>query len=341
MPDKVCDNDKLAPILFYYFNMTWTESFVTLLKERFRESGHKRPVVFKEWNCYKELPGTDADLILYDGIVMSALADKGFIDPIPDDISAGDVFSWVADKNLIRHKRYGLPVMMCSNTLICRKQDDRNICNIMELNENTAIPMRSMLMFYFLQTLCTNLNIRKSMKVLEHLLDLTGGRDFLEKSKLADYDGINRFSRKECLYLLAFTENLRDLPGDDYVVRFANFSAEETDRRPRFMVDYISAGKNVTDEKRQDCLDLMKLMADEQFQWDLCTLDGRLQYLLTANRQVFRRLAESDPVYAHLFGLLESDKNGVLRYSKRFYEDFYKHGDILLQFLWERAGWRP
>ncbi len=211
----------------------------------------------------------------------------------------------------------------------------------MELDENTAIPMRSMLMFYFLQTILTNLNLRKSMKVLEHLLDLIGGRDFLERSRLADYDGIDRFSRKECRYLLAFTENLRDLPEDDYVVSFANFSAEETDQRPHFMADYVSVAKNVPEEKQQDCLDLMKLMVDEQFLWDVCTLDGRLQYLLTANRQVFRRLSKSDPVYAHLFGLLESDKNSVLRYGKRFYEDFYRQGDILLQFLWERAGWRP
>jgi hypothetical protein len=100
---------------------------------------------------------------------------------------------------MIRRKLYGLPIMMCVNALICRKKDDRNI---MELEENTAIPMRSMLIFYYLQTVCTNLNIRKSMKVLKHLLDLIGGRDFLEKSRLSDYDGINRFSREERAKLL-------------------------------------------------------------------------------------------------------------------------------------------
>lgn len=167
LADKVRDNEKLSPIKFYYFNMTGTESFVTLLEKRFRESGHSRAIVFKEWNSYKELPGTDADLLLYDGIVMSVLVDKGFLEPVPKDISAGDVFPWVADKSMVRRKRYGLPVMLCANSLICRKQDDRNICSIMELDENTAIPMRSMLMFYFLQTILTNLNLRKSMEVLE------------------------------------------------------------------------------------------------------------------------------------------------------------------------------
>ena len=341
MPDKDLGSKKLSPVTFYYFKLTGTESFCALLEKRFRESGHSRPLVFKEWNCYRELPGADADLIAYDGVVMSALVDKGFLKPVPEGLSAGDVFPWLAGRSMIRRKLYGLPIMMCVNALICRKKDDRNIRNIMELEENTAIPMRSMLMFYYLQTVCTNLNIRKSMKVLEHLLDLIGGRDFLEKSRLSDYDGINRFSREECAYLLSFTESLRDLPKDDYSVSFANFSAEESDRRPLFMVDYVSLGKQVPEEKLRDCLDLMKIMVDEQFLYDVCTLDGQLQYLLTANRQVFLRLAESDQVYAQLFSLLESDQNGILRYGKRFYEDFYQHGDILLQFLWEKAGWKP
>ena len=57
------------------------------------------------------------------------------------------------------------------------------------------------------------------------------------------------------------------------------------------MVDYVSLGKNVPDEKRQDCLNLMKILTDEQFIYEECTLDGQLQYLLTANRMaVLKRI---------------------------------------------------
>ena len=340
MARKAPDSKSLSPVNFYYFNMTGTQSFCDLLEKWYRESGHSRPINFINWNCYKELPGEDADLIAYDGVVLSALANKGFLAPVPDSLSAGDVFPWVIERGRYWRRLYGLPVMMCSNALICRKKDDKAIHNIMELQENTAIPMRSMLMYYFIQALCTNLNFRKSLKVLEHLVDLIGGRDFLESSGMSDYDGLGRFSREECRYLLSFTESLRDLPKDDYTINFANFSANETDKRPLFMVDYVSLGKNVPDEKRQDCLDLMKILTDERFIYEECTLDGRMQYLLTANRQVFRRFAESDPIYAHLFDRLESGNNGVLRYTSRFYEDFHQHGDILLQFLWEKTGWR-
>lgn len=334
-------SEALSPVIFYYFNMTGTESFCTLLEDRFRQTGHSRPILFKEWNCYNELPGEDADLIAYDGVVLSALADKGYLSPVPDDVSAGDVFPWVMTKSRVRRKTYGLPIMMCSNALICRKKDDLHIRNIMELHENTAIPMRSMLMFYYIQAVCNNRSPRQSLKVLEHLLDLIGGRDFLEESRLADYDGINRFNREECRYFLGFTEVMLHFKKDDYVISFANFSQNPADRNPLFMVDFVSPGKNMQDEKRNDCLDLIRILVDEQFIRDVCTLDGRLQYLLPANRRVFPVLAGYDPLYGHLYSLLESEENGILRYGKRFYEDFNRHGDILLQFLWEKAGWKP
>ena len=107
------------------------------------------------------------------------------------------------------------------------------------------------------------------------------------------------------------------------------------------MADFVSLGKNTTDEKLQDCLDLMRIMVDEQFIYDVCTLDGQLQYLLPANRGVFPRLAEIDPIYQHFYNLIGSGENGILRYGKHFYETFYKQGDLLLQFLWKEAGWRP
>ena len=341
MMAKDNDNGADSPILFYYFNLTGTESFCTLLEDRFRKTGHSRPILFKEWNCYRELPGEDADLLAYDGVVLSALADKGFLAPVPEGVSAGDVFPWVIAKSRVRRKTYGVPFMMCSNALICRKNDDQHIRNIMELHEKTAIPIRSMLMFYYIQAVCSNRSIRKSLKVLEHLLDLIGGRDFLENSRLSDYDGINRFNRGECRYFLGFTESMLSFQKDDYAVSFVNFSENKATKFPLFMVDFVSVGKNVPDEKRQDCLDLIRIMADEQFIYDVCTLDGRLQYLLPANRRVFPELAVLDSIYDHLYSLLEPEENGILRYGKRFYEDFYQHGDILLQFLWERAGWKP
>ncbi len=329
----------MEPIVFYYFNMTGSDSFKKLLEDKFRQTGHMRPVVFKEWDCCKELPGTDGDLYLYDCVTMSALADKKYIRVLPDDISSGDVFPWLVDRGRVRNKCYGVPVMMCCNALICRKSDDPHIQSVMELNERTAIPLRSMLMYYFIQAVCSSRSLKKSVKVMEHLLGLIGGRDCLRDSRTADYDGINSFNEGKCRYFLGFTESMKYLKKDDYTVSFPSFS--DKGRNKVFMADFVSLGNRIPEDKLQDCIDLIRIIADEQFVYEVCTLDGQLQYLLPANRSVFPRLAGIDPVYRQFYSLIGSGENDILRYGKSFYETIYQQGDILLQFLWEKTGWKP
>lgn len=36
------------------------------------------------------------------------------------------------DRILVRKKSYGIPIMLCSNVIICRKKDDKRIENIMD-----------------------------------------------------------------------------------------------------------------------------------------------------------------------------------------------------------------
>ena len=120
---------------------------------------------------------------------------------------------------------------------------------------------------------------------------------------------------------------------DEYVVRFANFSEHAEDQMPLFMVDYASLGNHVREEKLLDCLDLLEIMTDEEFIFDLCVQEGRLQYMLPPCRSVYPRLAEIDPIYDQLYRQLLPEENGVFRYGKSFYEDFYQKSDKILESL--------
>ena len=323
-------------VLYYYYDLTDTDWFCRLLKQRFRALGHTREIRFVNWNCYKELPGRDGDLFIYDGVAMSALVDKGFLHQLPDIVDVDDMFSWTIDKSKVRQKTYGVPLMVCSNALICRREDDRKIRSVMDLHEPVAIPLRSMAMYYYLQAFCNYQNKSdECARILKHLAELTGGGDSVDRSTLADYDGVRRFNQKECRYFLGFTESIRLFEPDDYVVRFANFSENEEDQMPLFMVDYASLGKNVREEKLLDCLDLLEIMADPQFIYDLCVQEGQLQYMLPACRSVYAELGRLDPLYDALFRMLLSEENGVFRYGARFYEDFYSRNDALLNSLKE------
>ena len=99
---------------------------------------------------------------------------------------------------------------------------------------------------------------------------------------------------------------------------------------PLFMVDYASLGNHVREEKLLDCLDLLEIMADSRFVYDLCAQEGKLQYMLPALKSVYPALAELDPLYRRLYEMLLPEENGVFRYGARFYEEFYqKSGDLL------------
>lgn len=267
---------------------------------------------------------------------MSALVDKGFLHQLPEIIDTGDMFSWTIDKSKVRKKTYGIPLMICANTLFCRKEDDRNIKNIMQLHDSMAIPLRSMLFYYYLQAFCNYQDkSEKVSAVLAHLKDLMGGEALLDRSTLADYDGIGRFNRGECKYLLGFTESLRLLEPGDYILNFANFSDNEEDQMPLFMVDYASLGNHVREEKLLDCLDLLEIMADPDFSYALCMQEGKLQYMLPACKSVYPRLAASDSLYDRLYQMLLPEENGVFRYGPQFYEVFYNISDGMLKKLME------
>ena len=323
-------------VLYYYYDLTDTDWFCRLLQQRFRASGHTRGIIFVNWNCYSELPGRDGDLFIYDAVAMSALVDKGFLRQLPDIIDVSDVFSWIIDKGKVRKKTYGVPLMVCSNALICRREDDRGIRSVMDLHEPVAIPLRSMMMYYYLQAFCNYQDDPgECARIMKHLAALAGGPGSVDRSTLEDYDGVRRFDQGECRYFLGFTESIRLFRPDEYVVRFANFSGHEEDQMPLFMVDYASLGRDVREEKLLDCLDLLEIMADPQFIYDLCVQEGQLQYMLPACKSVYARLSGLDPLYDALFRMLSSEENGVFRYGIRFYEDFYSRRDALLDSLKE------
>ena len=318
--------------IYYYYDFTDTVHFCRRLEQCFRETGHERPLEFINWNCYKEPPGRDGDIFIYDAIALTALVDKGYLHQLPEIIDTSDMFTWTIDKSKVRQKTYGVPVMICANTLICRKKDDDHIKNIFDLHERTAIPLKTMLMYYYIQAFCNYQN-DSVYRVFEHLAELMGGRENLAGSTLDEYDGVRLFRSGECRYFLGFTESLRLFDPDDYVVRFANFSEHAEDQMPLFMVDYASLGNHVREEKLLDCLDLLEIMTDEEFIFNLCLQEGRLQYMLPSCMRVYGRLAEMNPVYDQLYQQLLPEENGVFRYKKSFYEEFYRKSDELLESL--------
>ena len=313
-----------SPIIFYTFEyLSNSARFRTLLEERFRNTGHTRRIEFRHWDCYHEIPDTDGDLYCYDACVMSALVDKGIIRVLPEIIDTDKVFDWILDRSKIMGKTFGFPFMTCANVLICRKKDYTPANNIFEIEGGLSAPLKSMLGYYSVLAFCNYQDSGEGIiNTIERIFRAMGGHEAFEDSKLDAEKVIDKFRSGKSRYLLGFTENLRFLDRDEYVVQLANLSENAVNEMPLFMTDFISMGYNTSGEKLLDCLDIMEIVTDSSFVRELCTGEDGLEYMMPADKTLYPVFAELDPVYEQLYDLVSDENNGILRYGSNFYEVF-------------------
>ena len=72
---------------------------------------------------------------------------------------------------------------------------------------------------------------------------------------------------------------------------------------------------------------------DSDFIYDICCVDGKLQYMLPADQTLYPRLAEMDPIYNDFFEFMNDENNGILRFGKHFYEIFPEREKKIMEIL--------
>lgn len=331
-----------SPIIFYqYFDTTDTDYFARHVRKLFKETGHDREIEFRIWNCYNDLPGYDGDIFSYDCISLSALVDKGFLRELPDIVNKSGVFEWALNTTRYHKKLYGLPFITCFSALICREKDYKPINNIYDIKEPIATPLKSLLPNYYLLSYCNEQREKNddsrlnemAVEIVKKIFELMGGNDALDKSRLTNFDGIERFNSGEIKYLIGFSEFLRLLKHDEYVIELANFSKKDQVEVPLFYTDVLSIGKNTKEEKLLDCIDLIEIITSAKFEYEICTAQGILSYMLPINSLAYPKLIEQDSIYQKLFDIVSNENNCVSRFGEDYYEEFPRIERALLKAL--------
>ena len=325
--------DDTPIIIYYYFDLSDTDDFCKKLEKWFRDSGHTRPLEFRSWNCYNDKPDHDGDIYCYDAIVMSNLVNEGYLHELPDIIDTSKVFPWILDRSRIKRKIYGIPLMACANVLICKEEDYFPMDNIFDIPQGLAAPLKSMASFYYLYAFCNIQNKEDAIHRIVKQLRLLMSDDSYTKSRFADYDGLSRFKNGECKFIIGFTEDIRRLDKGNYKVQPLNMSDNAINEMPLYPIDLASLGKNVSGEKLLDCLDLMEIISNSDFIYDINFSDGKLQYMLPTDMTLYPRLAEVDPIYNDFYEFISNENNGILRYGKHYYEVFPEREKQILEIL--------
>ena len=324
-------------LIFYCYSlMTDAREFCVLSEERFRAAGHSRKIEFRFWNCYLEPPGKDGDIYVYDGMALSALADRGFIRPLPELLVPDGIFEWVLDGSWFEKELYDLPFLVCTDVLISRKEEDEPVQNLFDIRDGMAAPMKSMIgEYYTFAYFNSSEKDRGSLAALLYLLERIGGKKFLIRSDIVNYDGRARFARGECRYLLGFTEDLRYLPEGDYIVRKSNLSDSSTIEVPFCYVNYISIGEGASEEKIPDCIAMLELLSKDMFIRTFAEAEGKMRYILPAREGMYAELIQRDALYEPLYEIASDRNNCVLRCGRDFYEVFPKKFGRLYEQLTE------
>ena len=330
-----------SPIVFYCMSdLAQPEVFCRRLAERFRQSGHAREIEFRVWDCYAGEPARDGDVFTYDGMVMSTLAARGFLRRLPDIIDIHNVFDWIHSGSWVGKRIYGLPFMLCGAFLICRRREYRPDRNVFALEGGVTTTLRdSILPYLYLYAFCCYQDAgENSLAAVQRLYRSFGGASAFAGSEAAREENVRRFCQGEYRYILGFSEDLRLLAPDDYAIELIDLSERPRNELPLLYCDYVSLGRRATGEKLLDCLDLMEIIADPDFVYEVCTAGGEAQYMLPADRTVYPRLATLDPIYRDLCTIAGNPDNCVLRYARDFYDDFHGFEEDLLRKLAVSAG---
>ncbi|MBR3539550.1 MAG: hypothetical protein IKN79_10835 [Eubacterium sp.] len=185
---------------------------------------------------------------------MSTLVDEGYLHVLPDIIDTGKVFPWILDRSRINHKIYGIPLMACSNVLICREEDFFPMDNIFDIPQGLAAPLKSMAYFYYLYAFCTIQGSEDTFNRTIKQLKLLMNNDSFENSRFGNYDVLTRFMSGDCKYIIGFTEDIRHFDTGKYKVQTLNMSDNPVNEMPLYPVDLASLGRNVSGNKLLEIL---------------------------------------------------------------------------------------
>lgn len=289
-------------------------------------------LTFVPWDCYSDLPQADVDVFVYDGIYLASYEKSGYLLPlgktIPDQKAYPD---WTLAPAKIQDQYYGIPQMVCRDTLFYRKGDAAvaNAKTMQELYDAIGPRQTDKLLPDPNEGVLTDFSIGNGLKYYSALQDHTqqvapvldkqhldpGVMKYVRElyamtgEKTGKYENSNSFTRAiwfanghgRALYAYpeAMSEIARLGKADDVEMK-AISSCEHPDVATAY-TDYVSVNANIAPDKKEMAKKLVALMTSKPYMLAVLRPQEKgktRQYLLAARKDVMQQLAKEDRVYA-------------------------------------------
>jgi thiamine pyridinylase len=305
---------------------------------------------FVAWDCYVDPDASGIDVITYDALFTSYLAENGYIQPIAySDLKKQDgILPYAVDGAVYKDQLYGVPFLMCSFFLI-HKADNAamaEVDNVYELQEVVsqlkAADSKDGLLtnfgtdypYFYLDALMdisgeytrydeapdTAIPDEKTVESLQKVCSslaytVEGYADYASYAKSVMFNdgyGSAYFGYSESM---AFMDDIED----EIDIRSISFS--EGENIQLYFADIASISTQVTDpEKLEDCKKLINLIGSEDFQKKLCFDSKEVQYLLPARENLYAKAEKKYPLYSRLHDLVTDEQNQIFRFGPEVYD---------------------
>lgn len=325
-----------------------TELFCEVLTRQWAQLEPDVALNFVDWDCYVDASPEQIDVIMYDAMFTSHLAEHGYIQPISeaDILDREGILPFAVEGAYHDGELYGLPYLVCSFFLIHHADDPElssvnsmgQLCDVLQARKD-ADPEDGLLLnygsdypYHYLDALIdfsgeyTVYEDAPSTEVPDpEALETLRAMAECQAEEAADYgkEELGTF-RKGALFndgvgaaYYGYSEDICFMEDilDEITIRTISFS--ETDNIQLFFADIASMGAHVTDPaKKELCIRLMNLISSEAFLQELCFGTGEAQYMLPARQNVYIQAMEAYPMYERLYELAMDDRNQILRFGE-------------------------
>ena len=341
------------------------ELFKQVLLKQWEELEPDIELEFVSWDSYYKEDPTGIDVITYDALFTSYLAENGYIQPISENSieNVETMLPFAVDGAYHEGQLYGMPYLVCSYFLIHDVDDTEmaDVENFVELyevlsqrkaaddgegllaNYVTDYPyyiLDAMIDFSGEYTVYEELSDLKSdIKIVEGIYSIEQmlAAEPEENQDLGSFGRAALFNEGIGSAYYGYSEDISfmDDISEDLTIRTISYSDKENIQL--FFADIASLGSHVTSEsKKANCIKLINLIASEKFQQELCFGAGDVQYMLPARQTIYDEAGERYPVYNRLHELVMDEQNRIFRFGPDVYtylEEAYFNYDELMEKL--------
>lgn len=321
------------------------ELFEELLLQSWKELEPDVVLKLEQWDCYSG--PSDCDVLMYDTIALSYLAENGYVQPIErEEIADADgILPFAMEGITYEGKYYGAPYFVCGDFLIYDREDAQldAVENFPELlsvvterrkqDKNTGVLMNFEVdyPYHYLEASVDCAGeyssfeempdcFHPNQEALKRLRELGSVVAVLPEEAAGEEKG-DLFEAGYGIAFYGVSEKMSYMEDILDQLNIKTISLAEGENIPLYYTDITSVSTHVTDpEKIALCKKLMNMVASREFLEKMCFENGEAQYLLPARQDVYLSAAEEYPMYGKLHELVMNDRNRVFRFGVDFYQ---------------------